>query len=189
MQAAGLRNADLAKIVGIAASTITYYRQGQTPSAEKALAICRALNISMEWWIEGAGGQETEKQIVLLPVFGEKKGSLIPYAHSVVTYLGVNADRLFVLFVHGNMMAPTIPEGAEVIVCTDITPLKDGCIYLVRMGEREVLRRIRFISDGRIQIVCDNPLVSVGTPEFVDEENIIAEAVWTSSRPRLNGEA
>lgn len=180
----GLRNADLATLVSVAPSTITGYRKGQIPSADNALAICRALNISMDWWINGTGDSELNSDVEMIPLRGSATNETIPYAKSLFQYLRIDPGSVFCVFAQGSLMSPSIPEFSEVMCTTNVTPLKDGRIYLVRAGSYELLRRVQILLDGRIQVLCDQKSQIDDQVELVDVDDIIGEVVWVSHRPQ-----
>ena len=50
----GLSQKDLSEITGIAESTISrYVNNERTPKTDKALEICKALNVSLDWYVNG----------------------------------------------------------------------------------------------------------------------------------------
>jgi hypothetical protein len=60
--------------------------------------------------------------------------------------------------------------------------LNDGCVYLIRAGNDEVLRRLRIRLDGKLEAFCDNRDFA-SQIETVSLDDLVAEAVWVSRKP------
>jgi transcriptional regulator with XRE-family HTH domain len=175
--------ADVAEAVGVAASTIHGYADGKIPNADKALAVCDVLNLDLSYWINGSPKENAQKDICFLPWRNSPDGQqVVPYAASLIEMLEKPLDSLFCGFGTGNLMAPTIPNGAEVIFTTDITRLNDGCVYLMKAGDGEVVRRLRIRMDGKLEAFCDNREFA-SQVETVRPDDLIAEAIWVSRKP------
>jgi len=64
-EAKGMKKAHLAKAIGVQPPTITEWENGVTvtPSGANVLALCRVLNVTPEWLMEGPrGGQHSQNQ-------------------------------------------------------------------------------------------------------------------------------
>ncbi len=57
---------EFSKRTGILPSTISEWKNGTNPSSEKIMSICRALNVSPEWLLEGSalvyGGRGSQRK-------------------------------------------------------------------------------------------------------------------------------
>ncbi len=70
--------------------------------------------------------------------------------------LGLNPADLLVVRATGDSMAPTIPDGAPMLVDTADRALTDGCIYVFRTENDLLLRRIQRQPDGSLDLIADN---------------------------------
>ncbi|MBU2550493.1 MAG: helix-turn-helix domain-containing protein [Proteobacteria bacterium] len=89
-------------------------------------------------------------------------------------------DRLFLLYVEGDSMKPTLNAG-DIVLVLDVKEesLHDG-IYIIRTGEAVQAKRIQRLLDGRIRIISDNKDYA---PETVDLDRVqdlavIGRVVW-----------
>ena len=57
----------------------------------------------------------------------------------------------------GEAMEPTIPDGSAILVNTAATDRHDGSIVVVRIGNHQVVRRVKHDSDAGWLLHCDNP--------------------------------
>lgn len=53
-------------------------------------------------------------------------------------------------------MAPTIQKGATVTYDPSNNELRDGHMYLLRLGEARHIRRIQIMTDSGVMLICDN---------------------------------
>lgn len=179
----GRTYADVGKAVGVAVSTIAGYVEGKVPNAEKALAVCEVLDLDLSYWVHGVSKKPAHSDVCFLPWRNGPTGNeAIPYALNLIEMLERPVESLFCGFGSGNLMAPTIPQGAEVIFSSDISRLNDGCVYLIRAGNDEVLRRLRIRLDGKLEAFCDNRDFA-SQIETVSLDDLVAEAVWVSRKP------
>lgn len=179
----GRTYADVGKAVGVAVSTIAGYVKGNVPNAEQALAVCEVLDLDLAYWVHGVSKKTPQSEVFFLPWRNGPTGNeAIPYAMNLIEMLERPPDSLFCGFGTGNLMAPTIPQGAEVIFSTEISRLNDGCVYLIRAGNDEVLRRLRIRLDGKLEAFCDNRDFA-SQIETVSLDDLVAEAVWVSRKP------
>lgn len=168
--------ADIALAAGVSPSTIFGYAEGHTPNANYALVVSELLNLDLNYWLFG------EDKASSGPDSGPGVKGAISFAESRIETLGRPVETLFRVHASGNLMAPTIPRGAEVICSKEISRLNDGCVYLIGAGSGEVFRRIRIRLDGNLEAFCDNPNF-IGQTETVSREKLIAEALWVSHKP------
>ena len=68
--------------------------------------------------------------------------------------------RLSAIFVRGDSMEPTIPDGATILVDSSrIEPL-DGKIYVIRIDDRLWVKRVQWILGGGLRLISDNRIYS-----------------------------
>jgi transcriptional regulator with XRE-family HTH domain len=175
--------ADVAEAVGVAGSTIHGYADGKVPNADKALSVCAVLNLDLSYWMHGVAKDAVQSDVYYLPWRNGPSGNeAIPYAMNLIEMLERPVDSLFCGFGSGNLMSPTIPHGSEVVFSSDLTRLNDGCVYLMKAGNDEVLRRLRIRLDGKLEAFCDNRDFA-SQIETVSLDDLVAEAIWVSRKP------
>ncbi len=174
----------IADAVGAAGSTVHGYAQGKIPSADMGLKIAKYLNIDLDWWINGNGATSSAPpSVVYLPVRG-MENTAISFSSGLMDLLNKRVESLFCSFGVGTMMSPTILRGSELICSSDIHPLKDGCVYLIRLGSHEVIRRLRIKPNDVIEARCDNPQVQLERSDEIRADDVIAEVLWVSHAPQ-----
>lgn len=96
--------------------------------------------------------------------------------------LRATPDVLLLVRVKGDSMYPTLQAGWTVMVDTSKSAIADG-IYVVRLGEMEVCKRLEARPGGIIRVISDNKAVyeeyeinpaAVGENEF----SVVGRVVW-----------
>ncbi len=91
--------------------------------------------------------------------------------------MGLDPNKLALITARGDSMEPAIGDGDLLLL--DMRELRtlDPSIYVVRMDQSLLAKRLQRLTDGRIRIQSDNPLYS---PESVypDEIQILGRIVW-----------
>src|SRR5690606_703228 len=108
---------------------------------------------NIAWYIRGDSvTPETEQLNVDVPLIDHSfsvVGSL-NYSAQLVQGLSHDLNRVRSLIQKGNAMRPSIPESAEVLVVLDVETIEDGEIYLLRVGNRVILRRVMLSVCGNL---------------------------------------
>ncbi|KAF1009522.1 MAG: putative HTH-type transcriptional regulator [Luteibacter sp.] len=191
-----LRQGDLADAAGVTAAAISALEKGLTksPTPETLFPLARRLGVSPEWLITGKGEREagtsqpvarfeTTKGYLRFQVMGEGgagPGMInadrpevlqeIDVAEwSVRSALGrtVSPDRVKLLTVRGNSMAPRIKDGDVVFVDIQDTAIMDGGIFVFVMHGQAIVKRLDIRSDG-FHIVS---LAEPGNPDVIDPDH------------------
>jgi len=88
-------------------------------------------------------------------------------------------DKLAVIRCHGDSMRPTLEDGDAMLVARDDRPYQDGGIYILRLSNSLVVKRLKKTLKGVI-VKSDNP--EYGAEEITDEEAeklvVIGQVVW-----------
>lgn len=93
---------------------------------------------------------------------------------------GLDPVMLSAIRVEGDSMEATLRDGDEILVDRTPRPLRDG-IYVVRIGDALLVKRLDLASPGRIVLVSDNP--AYRTIELAPQEvHVIGRVVWKSGR-------
>lgn len=167
--------------------------------------------VSHEWLVSGDGAMltdgvisvngtpsddETVQEIVDIPVLSvevgagpervpvaEEREGYIPLTRSFIRReIHVPEDRLCWLTVTGNSMEPTLRPGQHVLVAL-ITgePIVEGGIYVVRLDEGLVIKRLFPIPGKMMLVASDNPDVPEYEVDLNDESidfDVVAQLKW-----------
>jgi len=93
---------------------------------------------------------------------------------------GFDAACLSAIRVSGDSMEPLLRDGDEVLVDERTSPFRDG-IYVVRLDERLLVKRVAAQGGGRYSLLSQNlayPPIVVGA----DDIEIVGRVVWKSGR-------
>ncbi len=179
-KAAALTQAQLAKKVGIGQSTIAELEKIGSGSSHTP-AIAAILNVSALWLATGQGQmQSASRQLIDLdnnpdyPAIRRVRFALSAGAHGyAVEYEeepaapivfkrqwyernGYRPEKLFAVRVMNGSMEPGLYDGDVVVVNTEATTPKDGCVFAVNYeGEMVIKRLVR--DAGAWWLSSDNP--------------------------------
>lgn len=194
--AAALNDRDrtwLAQATGIPASTLHDYIRGAMPSADRAFAIARALNVDINWLI---GGE---------PIDVSQDGSerlRVPYYTSTLVSGGerpgdhLAVPRRWIETIFGPVWQPflthlpphrvrAIPAPGAIVLCEAVceVPLSEGSVHLLHLPEGVAVRRLA--SEGGVIIAIDDagsatPMAPLGSSS---PPRLIARVLGSLFRP------
>nr|DAI35609.1 MAG TPA: Repressor protein CI [Caudoviricetes sp.] len=100
--------------------------------------------------------------------------------------LRMQPKDLILIRVSGESMRPTLNNGDVILVNHSLTrPDKEG-IYIMRMGDMLLVKRLQALPDGQIRVTSDNPVYEPWTLDTskMAEGNvaIIGRVVWAGTR-------
>lgn len=97
--------------------------------------------------------------------------------------LGTDPAHLSLIVVDGDSMNPTLGDGDDIMVDHGAAsrPLRDG-IYVLRMDDVLLVKRIAMSPSGKLTIRSDNPRYPDWEDVSADSVNIIGRVVWTGRR-------
>lgn len=98
--------------------------------------------------------------------------------------LGLNAERLALIDVDGDSMAPTLTHGDMILVDTaEGNGVRDG-IHVINLGGRLLVKRLRPLVDGSIEVASDNERYGSETVsgEKLNQLKIVGRVVWQGRR-------
>lgn len=102
------------------------------------------------------------------------------------TELGVNPAALILVLVDGDSMDPTFRSGDLVLVDTSANRLVREGVYVLRDGDMLLIKRVRAIFGGGIEIISDNQAfrsVSMTANELESANfQVIGRVVWGGRR-------
>lgn len=110
----------------------------------------------------------------------------MPFTARLLRELGVGrSEALSMIGVEGESMLPTLGDGDDILVDGDdgAARLRDG-IYVLRVGEAVIVKRVAVRPGGGVAILSDNPL----SPDWPDVDPaslfIVGRVVWAGRRLR-----
>jgi phage repressor protein C with HTH and peptisase S24 domain len=97
--------------------------------------------------------------------------------------LGIDPVNLSLIAVDGDSMDPTLGDGDDIMVdhSAPFRPLRDG-IYVLRMDDVLLVKRIAMGPSGKLTIRSDNPQYPDWDDVKPESVNIIGRVVWTGRR-------
>lgn len=81
----------------------------------------------------------------------------LPITEEVVIWLGVPLEALCAVRVDGNSMEPTIRDRELIFVDRRITKAKADGIYVIRIDDALMVKRIQLLPRGALEVSSDNP--------------------------------
>ena len=110
----------------------------------------------------------------------------MPFTPALLRELGVGrTEALSMIRVEGESMLPTLADGDDILVDADDGParLRDG-IYVLRVGDALIVKRVAVRPGGGVAILSDNPL----SPDWPDVDpaslTVIGRVIWAGRRLR-----
>ncbi|RST30141.1 helix-turn-helix transcriptional regulator [Sphingomonas ginkgonis] len=200
MSGADLDQSALARRLGVTPGAINQIVSGRTRQSRLLPDIARELNVSLEWLkgrsatpqIEFSAGDIADQlDAVLIPEVqvGLSMGGgsavedwplvqMVPFSRSWLQTLTRSApDQLMVARGEGDSMMPTILDGDLAIIDrAQNTPRQQDRIWALTYGGWGMIKRLRALPDGNLQINSDNQAVSPITA-YEGEAQIIGRVV------------
>ncbi len=199
-----------ARLLGIFIATLKRYENGErTPDAELVRRLCQEADLDPVWLLWGIGNGHPRKcgrdegrngphslpepadHYIRIPHFPHtlakttKEASPVPHAHIAFSsqwllQRGLDPGQLCFVEALGDAMAPSIPEGALLLVSTETKGgLIDG-VYLLRTENRLLPKRIQPEWQGGVLLRSDNPTYEdqhLG-PAEAESLVIFGQVVW-----------
>lgn len=100
----------------------------------------------------------------------------------LVTGLGVKPEALAVISVSGDSMTPTVNDGDVVLVDTSQTTIMDGKVFTIQVGNGAFVKRLKYLADGRLVIVSDNPEEQNVPVEESMNLRVTGRVIWHGGR-------
>lgn len=147
----------------------------------------------------GADQANMDAQYVLLPLYGvqgsagegrhvgeEEVEDLLAFKRDWITReLRSNPDDLSLIYVQGESMVPTLNPGDVILVERNQNyTISDG-IYVIRMGEALLVKRLQFLPESELNVSSDNPSYQpfrVRLREEMEDFGIIGRVLWAGRR-------
>jgi phage repressor protein C with HTH and peptisase S24 domain len=145
-----------------------------------------------------ADAVDLDKEYVLVPRYNVKVsagGGAIVESEQIVDFLAFKSEwirtsmhlvptDLLLISTMGDSMYPTIKEGDLLLVDKSQQTVRDDAIYVLRLNDALVAKRLQKLYDGSIQIKSDNKIydAQLVPSNKVDMLNIIGRVVWVGGR-------
>lgn len=198
-----ISQAELARRCGLAQSTVNGLINGHSRSSAHLHVIARQLGVSTAWLAGvraaddrgGAGDESATGGFAVVPeirlsALGSGIDELLPVVAQVPvskmwlqSWLG-NADSelVYVTRAEGDDMAPTIGRGDMIVLDASETEIRlQDKLFALGLGGVGMVKRVRKLGDGRVELRSDNPAVSPMVVD-VDELRVIASVAAVMKR-------
>ncbi len=187
-----------AKRAGIPSATFTrIWKDGAVPKAEHLLRIADFAGVSVDWLLgrETTPRQEEESaEFALIPKLGVRAAAgagalnyevdmqpeaLLAFRLDWLHERGISPKHAAIITAYGDSMEPTIRHGDALLVNTAINQPRAEGIYVVRVEEMLLVKRIAIGLD-HITLISDNPAIQdeVITRDRLGDLHIVGRVVW-----------
>ena len=102
------------------------------------------------------------------------ESGIIPFRRSWMEQQAIDWNQAAVFRIHGDSMDPTLPHGSAILVDYARTQLRDGGLFVFRIGDCWLVKRARY--SGEWRFVSENPYYS--QIPFEDDTVVIGEVKW-----------
>lgn len=190
----GIAQGELAKRMDVTPNTISQYKTGvRTPPMDTLEKLVEALGVTLPEFFAckddskpdvvfiekvkarpraGTGGLETDS----------RTDGLYSFHSSFITRKGGSEKTMKLFEVAGESMTPTLNDGDMIMVNTKETEVRSGRIYLLRIGEELMVKRLENRPGGVLLIRSDNKDyedLPVNLTEVDGDIEIFGRMVWS----------
>ena len=106
------------------------------------------------------------------------------FSQSFIRDLGARPSDLLLVNVAGDSMAPTLQPGATIMLDTSAKHAGPG-IYVLRIGDQELCKRLEPMPRGKIRVVSDNPSYATYEIDLATAPEgdfaILGRVVWSAT--------
>jgi len=194
----GLKQA--AAVAGVSTEQVSRWRDGKArPNLYAIAAICRAAGKSLDWLLYGEQveitaslGQQEEYALVPRLMVRAAAGAgavnyeieeipdaMLAFRRDWLRQHGVDPRFAAIITAYGDSMEPTIRHGDALLVNTAIRDVRGEGIYVVRVEDMLLVKRIGIGLD-HITLISDNPAINdeVITRDRLSNLHIVGRVVW-----------
>lgn len=197
------------KRIGMSKGAITrVFEEAAVPAAATLKKIRTKTGASIDWLLTGDGDKfsralpaietNAETEYISLPLYGvraaagggsvvegERVIDVLKFKREWITReLHANQKNLCLLYVDGDSMEPNLRPGDMILVDRgDTGPNRDG-IYVLRMGESLLVKRLQRLPGGELRVTSDNERYEPFVLKAEEPENvaIVGRVVWAGRR-------
>ncbi|MGF1567004.1 MAG: S24 family peptidase [Nodosilinea sp.] len=169
-----------ARDCGFSDTVLRQYLNGQSePTRPALLAIARTAKVSVEWLATGqplAGAQASAEDYVYKDPLAFETGWLRAEFPSA-------SENLLLTQVVDESMEPTLQQGDLALVDTndrDLETVSHG-IYLLKLDNRLLIKRLQYIADNTLRVLSDHPAYetfSIQPSEASSSLSLMGKVVW-----------
>lgn len=171
-----------ARECGFSDTVLRQYLSGQSePTRPVLLAIARAADVSLEWL---AAGQAATDVLAKKYIYKE---TLAFEAGWLQAEFPKSFENLLLTQVKDESMEPTLYIGDLILVDTnlrDLTAIDHG-VYLLKLGDRLLIKRLQYWLDNTLQVLSDNSTYETFSIELSDKPSslsIMGKVVWVGHK-------
>jgi len=187
----------LADAIGVSWQTVQQWENGKTAPKRKRLEdVAEALQTSVDFLVTGGASEGEQGEFVTVRrvgvkfsagrgsiVFNEDDKSRLSFRADFLRSSGADPSSVVSVLCSGESMAPTIPDGAVVLINMNNKSVSNGKIYAIRHDDQLLIKRLVKTAEGGITAKSDNP-------EFQDVDlslpdnglQIIGRAFWYGAK-------
>ena len=119
-------------------------------------------------------------------VLSENDTQLFPIPRVLLKTIGASIQDSSIIHTNGDSMYPTIIGGCDkILVDTSKTDIYDGKIYVIRLDNSILAKRLQKLPGGVLKIISDNPTYESYNIDLKDESlnfQIIGRILWLSRK-------
>ena len=189
----------LAELTGISASAVGKYIRGEGDiTRANMVLIARETGFSIQWMATGEGPEKADPEggdTILLPhldvtvsagdgalVEMEEEKGKFPFDRAYFRrVLNIDPRYAVMVDVQGDSMYPTLAPNDPVMVNIEQPQqIVDG-VWVVRIHNSTLVKRIQQLPDGILRVISDNPMYEVFTVDLKEEQtdfSLLGRVVW-----------
>ena len=186
--------ASLGRETGIPTRTLSDYSRGKLPRADKAVAIAKALNRSVEWLFGEVERGDGPADLVAIHEIdlayglggayadGEVESSVLHFPRAwLETITRTPPTMLTFARGRGDSMQPTILDGDIVLLDRSMNRVfEQDAIWALTVGEIAMIKRLR-MRGGRVHMLSDNDRIPPDDAD-VEDVNIVGRVIFIGRR-------
>ncbi|MEW6711606.1 MAG: XRE family transcriptional regulator [Candidatus Riflebacteria bacterium] len=163
--------AKIARLIGVHPTQLQDWKNGRSsPNPEKMKLLAEALGVSLSELISGLPEKIPVDLTVKIPIYEAEASAghgCLNDTEAVENYLMIdretirgelqcNPDHLAIIRVRGDSMTPTIKPGEMVVIDKTVNTFVTDGIYVLRIDETIVVKRVQILLGKRINIISSN---------------------------------
>lgn len=198
----------MAEKAGVSTSVLRKWRAGESdPTRINLIRMAQAANVSLAWLAAGEGdmerdsnpmsGMETQEDYALIPRYDiqvsagpgtltqhEAELSRMAFSRDWLQQEGFTATDLVLVSARGDSMEGTIGEGDLLLVDTARRTVKDDGIYVLRVNDGVLAKRLQLDWQGGLWVRSDNTMYE---DQHISDEaaaslDVVGRVVWVGRR-------